>query len=460
MAIPAAASPAVDARSLEDALYRKVNWRIVPLFILCFLFAYLDRVNISFAKLEMQSDLGFSDTVYGLGASLFFVGYFLFEVPSNVLLHKIGARVWIARIMVTWGITSACMMFVQSEFWFYTLRFLIGVMEAGFVPGVLYYFTQWYPSSRRGRVNGYFKSSICLCGIVGGPLAGLILGHMDGAMGMAGWKWLFLLEGVPSILLGGVVFWLLSDRIEDAPWLTALEKRLLAQRMAEDVKPAGKPSMASLLRLPTTYVMSAIYLCLVMALTGLLFWMPQLIRSAGVTDTLHIGWLTMVPYLVAVVVNLLMGYSSDRSGERRWHMASCALLCAGGYLLCAVTAGQLLPLMVGLSLIMAGIIAWMPIFWTIPPRFLSGVAAAAGIALINSLGQLGGIIAPFMIGRVRDLTGAATPALYLLSVISLVAVALILWGVPKVYYSAEPQPEAEPDTAASLPQGVVSISRR
>lgn len=460
MAIPAAASPAVDARSLEDALYRKVNWRIVPLFILCFLFAYLDRVNISFAKLEMQSDLGFSDTVYGLGASLFFVGYFLFEVPSNVLLHKIGARVWIARIMVTWGITSACMMFVQSEFWFYTLRFLIGVMEAGFVPGVLYYFTQWYPSSRRGRVNGYFKSSICLCGIVGGPLAGLILGHMDGAMGMAGWKWLFLLEGVPSILLGGVVFWLLSDRIEDAPWLTAEEKRLLAQRMAEDVKPAGKPSMASLLRLPTTYVMSAIYLCLVMALTGLLFWMPQLIRSAGVTDTLHIGWLTMVPYLVAVVVNLLMGYSSDRSGERRWHMATCALLCAGGYLLCAVTAGQLLPLMVGLSLIMAGIIAWMPIFWTIPPRFLSGVAAAAGIALINSLGQLGGIIAPFMIGRVRDLTGAATPALYLLSVISLAAVALILWGVPKVYYSAEPQPEAEPDTAAPLPQSVVSISRR
>lgn len=460
MAIPAAASPAVDARSLEDALYRKVNWRIIPLFILCFLFAYLDRVNISFAKLEMQSDLGFSDTVYGLGASLFFVGYFLFEVPSNVLLHKIGARVWIARIMVTWGITSACMMFVQSEFWFYTLRFLIGVMEAGFVPGVLYYFTQWYPSSRRGRVNGYFKSSICLCGIVGGPLAGLILGHMDGAMGMAGWKWLFLLEGVPSILLGGVVFWLLSDRIEDAPWLTAEEKRLLAQRMAEDVKPAGKPSMATLLRLPTTYVMSAIYLCLVMALTGLLFWMPQLIRSAGVTDTLHIGWLTMVPYLVAVVVNLLMGYSSDRSGERRWHMASCALLCAGGYLLCAITAGQLLPLMVGLSLIMAGIIAWMPIFWTIPPRFLSGVAAAAGIALINSLGQLGGIIAPFMIGRVRDLTGAATPALYLLSVISLVAVALILWGVPKVYYSAEPQPEAEPDTAAPLPQGVVSISRR
>jgi len=460
MAIPAAASPAVDARSLEDALYRKVNWRIIPLFILCFLFAYLDRVNISFAKLEMQSDLGFSDTVYGLGASLFFVGYFLFEVPSNVLLHKIGARVWIARIMVTWGITSACMMFVQSEFWFYTLRFLIGVMEAGFVPGVLYYFTQWYPSSRRGRVNGYFKSSICLCGIVGGPLAGLILGQMDGALGMAGWKWLFLLEGVPSVLLGGVVFWLLSDRIEDAPWLTAEEKRLLAQRMAEDVKPAGKPSMASLLRLPTTYVMSAIYLCLVMALTGLLFWMPQLIRSAGVTDTLHIGWLTMVPYLVAVVVNLLMGYSSDRSGERRWHMASCALLCAGGYLLCAMTAGQLLPLMAGLSLIMAGIIAWMPIFWTIPPRFLSGVAAAAGIALINSLGQLGGIIAPFMIGRVRDLTGAATPALYLLSAISLVAVALILWGVPKVYYSADPLPEAEPDAPAALPQGVVSISRR
>ncbi|MGC1330448.1 MFS transporter, partial [Pseudomonas sp.] len=196
------------ARELsEDALYRKVNWRIVPLFILCFLFAYLDRVNISFAKLEMQSDLGFSDTVYGLGASLFFVGYFLFEVPSNMLLHKIGARVWIARIMITWGLTSACMMLVQGEFWFYTLRFLIGVMEAGFVPGVLYFFTQWYPAGRRARVNSYFKSSICLCGVVGGPLAGLILGTLDGAHGLAGWKWLFLLEALPSIVLGFVVLW-------------------------------------------------------------------------------------------------------------------------------------------------------------------------------------------------------------------------------------------------------------
>jgi len=423
-----------DALSLEDKLYRKVNWRIVPLFILCFLFAYLDRVNISFAKLQMQADLGFSDTIYGLGASLFFVGYFLFEVPSNMLLHRIGARVWIARIMVTWGITSACMMFVQSEFWFYTLRFLIGVMEAGFVPGVLYFFTQWYPSNRRGRVNAYFKSSICLCGIVGGPLAGLILGHFDGVMGMAGWKWLFLLEGLPSVLLGFVVFWLVSDRIEDAPWLSAEEKQLMAQRMAEEPKSEASQSFAGLWRQPTTYVMSAIYLCLVMALTGLLFWMPQLIKSAGVDDTLHIGLLTMVPYIGAMLFNLLVGYSSDKRGERRWHMAGCASLTAIGYLVCAMTAGQLLPLMLGMSLIMAGIIAWMPIFWTIPPRFLSGLAAAAGIALINSLGQLGGIIAPFMIGRVRDLTGAATPALYLLSAVSVLAVVLIVWGVPKRYY--------------------------
>lgn len=214
----------LDADVIEDSIYRKVSWRIVPLFICCFLFAYLDRVNISFAKLQMASDLGFSETVYGLGASLFFVGYFLFEVPSNVLLHRIGARIWIARIMVSWGIASACMMFVQTEFWFYTLRFLIGVMEAGFVPGVLYFFTQWYPSSRRARVNSYFKSSIPLCGIVGGPIAGRILGHFDGVMGMAGWRWLFLLEGIPSVLLGVVVFWLVKDRIEDATWLTAEEK--------------------------------------------------------------------------------------------------------------------------------------------------------------------------------------------------------------------------------------------
>ncbi|WP_213876360.1 MFS transporter [Pseudomonas sp. dw_358] len=447
MALPAHAATVPDAKSLEDALYRKVNWRIVPIFILCFLFAYLDRVNISFAKLEMQSDLGFSDTVYGLGASLFFVGYFLFEVPSNVLLHKMGARIWIARIMVTWGITSACMMFVQSEFWFYTLRFLIGVMEAGFVPGVLYFFTQWYPSTRRAQVNSYFKSSICLCGVVGGPLAGLVLGHLDGALGMAGWKWLFLLEALPSIVLGGVVFWLVSDRIEDAPWLNAEEKSLMATRMAEDFKPSGKSSFAEIWREPATYVMSAIYLCLVMALTGLLFWMPQLIRSAGVTDALHIGWLTMVPYLVAVVFNLCVGYSSDRRRERRWHMAGCALLTAVGYLVCAMTAGDLPPLMIGMSMIMAGIIAWMPIFWTIPPRFLAGVAAAAGIALINSIGQLGGVIAPFMIGRVRDLTGATTPALYVLSMVSLLAVGLILWAVPKVHYRTQLQG----DEAQALP---------
>ena len=423
-------------QSLDDALYRKVNWRIIPLFIACFLFAYLDRINISFAKLQMQSDLGFSDTVYGLGASLFFVGYFLFEVPSNVLLHKIGARIWIARIMITWGITSVCMMFVNSEFWFYTLRFLIGVMEAGFVPGVLYFFTQWYPGNRRGRVNAYFKSSICLCGIVGGPLAGFILGHFDGLYGLAGWKWLFLLEGLPSVVLGFVVFWLLSDRIEDAPWLSADEKQLLLARMASEPRPESASGFSDVWKQPTTYVMSAIYLCLVMALTGLLFWMPQWIKTAGVADTFDIGLLTMIPYLVAAAGNLIIGHSSDKRAERRWHMAGCALLTAAGYLLCAWFPGQLLPLMVGMSMVLTGIIAWMPIFWTIPPRFLTGLAAAAGIALINSLGQLGGIIAPFMVGRIKDMSGSATPALYMLCGVCVLATALVLWGIPARYYRA------------------------
>jgi D-galactonate transporter len=427
----------VDADAFEAAIYRKVNWRIVPLFIVCFLFAYLDRVNISFAKLQMASDLGFSETVYGLGASLFFVGYFLFEVPSNILLHKIGARVWIARIMVSWGIASSCMMFVQTEFWFYTLRFLIGVMEAGFVPGVLYFFTQWYPSTRRARVNSYFKSSIPLCGIVGGPLAGLILGHMDGVMGLAGWRWLFLLEGVPSILIGGVVFWLVKDRIQDATWLNPQEKQVVLDRMAKEKQPETPQRFKDVWKEPTTYVMSAIYLCLVMALTGLLFWMPQLIKSAGVIDTMNIGLLTVVPYVVAVVGNLLIGASSDRHGERRWHMAGCATLTAAGYLVCALFPGQLLPLMIGMTMIMTGIIAWMPIFWTIPPRFLTGLAAAAGIALINSLGQLGGIIAPFMVGRIKDLTGTATPALYALCAVSVLAVALIVWGIPQRFYVRE-----------------------
>lgn len=426
-----------DEDAFEDKIYRKVNWRIIPLFILCFLFAYLDRVNISFAKLQMQSDLGFSETVYGLGASLFFVGYFLFEVPSNMLLHKIGARVWIARIMVTWGITSACMMFVQTEFWFYTLRFLIGVMEAGFVPGVLYFFTQWYPSNRRARVNSYFKSSICLCGIVGGPIAGLILGHFDGVLGMPGWRWLFLLEGIPSVLLGIVVFWFVCDRIEDAKWLNDDEKKVVLARMAREVQPETPQTFKDIWKHPTTYVMSVIYLCLVMALTGLLFWMPQLIKSAGVADTMNIGLLTVIPYVGAVIGNLLIGASSDRHGERRWHMAGCALLTAAGYLVCAVFPGQLLPLMIGMTMILTGIIAWMPIFWTIPPRFLTGLAAAAGIALINSIGQLGGIIAPFMVGRIKDLTGAATPALWVLCAVCVLATALIVWGIPNRYYVRE-----------------------
>jgi MFS family permease len=426
-----------DEDAFEDRIYRKVNWRIIPLFIACFLFAYLDRVNISFAKLQMQSDLGFSETVYGLGASLFFVGYFLFEVPSNMLLHKIGARVWIARIMVSWGITSACMMFVQSEFWFYTLRFLIGVMEAGFVPGVLYFFTQWYPGNRRARVNSYFKSSICLCGIVGGPIAGLILGHFDGVLGMPGWRWLFLLEGIPSVLLGVVVFWFVCDRIEDASWLNDREKKVVLARMAREVQPETPQTFKDIWKHPTTYVMSVIYLCLVMALTGLLFWMPQLIKTAGVADTMDIGLLTVIPYVGAVVGNLLIGASSDRHGERRWHMAACALLTAAGYLVCASFPGQLVPLMIGMTMIMTGIIAWMPIFWTIPPRFLSGLAAAAGIALINSIGQLGGIIAPFMVGRIKDLTGAATPALFVLCAVCVLATALIIWGIPNRYYVRE-----------------------
>ncbi|MFF7708543.1 MFS transporter [Pseudomonas sp. NPDC007930] len=440
MPSPAATLATAPSRAalLEEQLYRKVNWRIVPLFICCFLFAYLDRVNISFAKLEMQSDLGFSDSIYGLGASLFFVGYFLFEVPSNMLLHRVGARLWIARIMVSWGITSACMMFVSNETWFYVLRFLIGVMEAGFVPGALYFFTQWYPSHRRGRINSYFKSSICLCGIVGGPLAGLILGHFDGVSGLKGWQWLFLLEGLPSIALGAVVFWLVADRIEDARWLNDEEKALMRQRMQEDraAEPAAAQGegLQAVLRQPVTWVMALIYMFLVMALTGLLFWMPQLIKGAGVASPLNIGLLSMLPYIVAVLFNLAMGRSSDRRGERRWHMAACAALTAAGYLLCALTPGQLLPLMLGMSLIMAGIIAWMPIFWTIPPRFLSGMAAAAGIALINSVGQLGGIIAPYLIGRVRDLTGVTTPALYLLCGVSVLAVGLIVWGVPKRFY--------------------------
>jgi len=430
--------PATAQDIQESNLYRRITLRFVPLLVICFVFAYLDRVNISFAKLQMQQDLGFSDAVYGLGASIFFVGYFLFEIPSNMILHKVGPKRWIARIMVTWGIASAAMMFVTNETGFYVLRFLIGSLEAGFVPGALYFFTNWFPSQRRGRINSLFMAAIALCGMIGGPISGGIMKFTHGVSSLHGWQWLFLLEGIPSIVLGVICWIVIDNKIEDARWLKDDEKKLLLARLAAEPKSEAVHSFRDALKQPSTITMSLIYLVLASGIYGLVFWMPQLIKTAGTDDTFIIGLITVIPYLCAAIGMILIGRSSDRTGERRWHLAGCALAGAVGYAVSAYFGSNTLVLVVGLSFAATGIIAGIGLFWILPPRVLTGAAAAGGIALINSVGQLGGIITPYMVGKIRDITGSASLGLYVVALECLLGAALLLWALPKRIYFREP----------------------
>lgn len=391
------------AGAAGDVLYKRVYWRLIPLLILCFIVAYYDRVNISFAKLQMQDELKFSDTVYGLGASLFFVGYILFEVPSNVILHRVGARKWIARIMVSWGIVSALMMFVATPFQFYAMRFIVGAMEAGFLPGVVLYFTYWFPPRRRARANSLFMTAISLAGVTGGPLAGWIMTHFAGVNGWSGWQWLFLLEGLPAVFLGLVVFFFLDDRPAVAGWLSESEKRAIEADIAahESVAPAQHSLMRAFSD-PRALFLSGVYFLILVGLGGVTFWMPQLIKNAGKLDTQTVGLVTAIPWLIGGLGMLAVAFNSDRSGERKWHLALSAIASGIGYAVSAAFPHDLTIAVAGLSLATLGILAIFPVFWTVPSTFLGGVAAASGIAFINSMGNLGSIFSPTFIGWVND----------------------------------------------------------
>ncbi|WP_438391179.1 MFS transporter [Caballeronia sp. DA-9] len=426
--IPLAGS-ADHASALEENAYRKAVWRIVPLLIVCFIFAYFDRVNISFAKLQMQGDLGLSNAAYGFGASIFFVGYFIFEIPSNLILSRVGARVWIARIMISWGIASAAMMFVKSETWFYVLRFVIGATEAGFLPGIILYFTYWFPAKRRARINALFMTSISISGVIGGPLSGFIMTRFAGALGLAGWQWLFLLEGLPTALLGLLVLAILDDRIGHAKWLSAEEKAVLQANIDREDKGTSH-KFADAMRQPGTLLLSLIYLFMLMGLYGLTFWMPQLIKNTGITSPMSIGLLTAIPYAAAGIGMVALGKSSDRSGERRWHLGLAVAVGGIGYALSAYFAHDTTLAMISLVIASVGAIGCLPVFWTLPPAFLSGTAAAGGIALINSIGNLGGIISPYLVGKVVDITGATSGGLYAIAAVLILAALLILFGLP------------------------------
>ncbi|TXM78007.1 MFS transporter [Methylobacterium sp. WL69] len=428
MTVQARAAPGVatSAPDFVDRTYRKVFWRLVPFLMLCYVVAYLDRVNVGFAKLQMSQELGFSETVYGLGAGLFFIGYFLFEVPSNVILHRVGARVWIARIMITWGLISAGFMFVNSATTFYLMRFLLGLAEAGFYPGVILYTTTWFPAHRRARVITVFMAAIPVSGIFGNPLSGWIMDTFHGAHGLSGWQWMFLIEAVPAVLVGLAVFFYLDNRPSEAKWLDPAEQAVIERDIAADGagKEASPHSIATVFRNRQVWFMSLIYFAFVTGQYGLTFWMPTIVKASGVQGNLNIGLVSAIPFLFAVFVMVGLGRSADRMRERRWHLIVPALCGAAGFVV-AASAGSTVVAIAALAVAAGGVLTCAPLFWSLPTAFLSGAGAAAGIALINSVGNLAGFASPYLIGILRDLTGSTAAGMYALAAMLVIGAACV-----------------------------------
>ena len=413
-------------QSDEDATYAKVTWRLLPFLFICYVAAYLDRVNVGFAKLQMLNDLKFSETIYGLGAGIFFIGYFIFEIPSNLMLHRFGARKWIARIMISWGLISGCMMLVQTPTSFYILRFFLGVAEAGFFPGIILYLTYWYPAARRAKVTSLFMTGIPMAGVIGGPLSGWILTAFDGVNGLAGWKWLFILEAVPSIFLGLMVLVYLNDKISDATWLSPEQKAMLQRNIEADNAHIEDHSVLGAFRNGKVWILAAAYFGFIMGLYGVGFWLPSLVKASGVTNTTTIGWLVAIPYAAAVACMIWTSGHSDRTGERRWHIAIPALLGAVGLVASILVPQTPFWAIVTLTVATMGILTGLAQFWCLPPAFLGGAAAAAGIALINSVGNLAGFVSPFIVGWIKDLTGSTNNGLLVIAASLVVGGAIVL----------------------------------
>jgi ACS family tartrate transporter-like MFS transporter len=424
------ATVAMTAESRNDAvLISKIRWRLLPLMFAAYIIAYIDRVNIGFAALQMNADLGFSATVYGLGAGVFFIGYFVFEVPSNLIMERLGARLWIARIMISWGFISAAMMFTKGPVGFYSLRFFLGVAEAGFFPGMILYLTYWFPGNERARAVALFMTANAFAGVVGGPLAGALL-TMDGIGGLRGWQWLFLVEGIAAVVIGAVVFMYLPDGPHDTRWLTGRERRRLEQRLGADYRAEDqhRRSLRQVLTDRRVWLFCWLYLALVIGLYSISFWLPQILRRLSNASDLLIGVLSALPYIFAVIGMVWIGRHSDRTGERRWHVAVPALLAAGGLLLCGFTATPGLAL-AALSLAALGIWGALGPFWAMPTAMLSRSEAAAGIAWINSVGNLGGFVGPYAVGVLSVATGSLTVPMGALSA-SLMVAAILALRVP------------------------------
>jgi MFS transporter, ACS family, tartrate transporter len=402
-----------------DRVSAKISWRLIPLLFLCYIIAYIDRINVGFAGLQLQKAFGVDTSryyeIYGWGAGLFFIGYFIFEVPSNLILHRIGARIWIARIMVLWGIVSSAMVFIKSANSFYAMRFLLGAAEAGFFPGVILYLTYWYPSKDRARTVALFSTAGTLAGFVNSPISGKLL-QLNGVQGLAGWQWLFLIEGIPAVLIGVLVFFILPENPRKAKWLTESEKDWVEAELARDQAAAG-PDQKHRLRDAFTsgrvWLFCAIYFLLNMGGYGCEMWLPQIIRSFSSVGDFQVGLLNAIPYLAATIFMVVNGRHSDRTGERRWHLAISALAGAVGFAASAFAPNVVLSL-AALALAFAGVKGMLGPFWALATASLSGPAAAAGIAWINSVGNLGGFAGPTVVGFVKRTTGSYSGAVSVL----------------------------------------------
>jgi D-galactonate transporter len=421
--------------SLETNTLAKVTKRIVPFLIVCYFIAYLDRVNVGFAALTMNEDLGLSQTAFGFGAGIFFLAYFVFEVPSNLMLERFGARNWIARIMVSWGILSGLMAFIPeiakstgmgNENTFYLIRVLLGAAEAGFFPGIIFYLTLWFPAEYRARIVGYFMAAIPLSSVIGAPVSGALL-SMHGLGGLAGWQWLFILEAVPALILAGVVFFYLTDRPADAAWLAPDERNWLAERLDLERKQRDAVqefTVGQALVNPKVIALSLVYFGAVAMNYGFSFFLPQIVKAFGMT-TFMTTVVAAIPYVVGTIAMISWGLRSDRVGERRWHTAIPLLIAAAGIAASTVLDDPTLK-MIAFSVAGFGIFACLPVFWTLPTAFLSGAAAAAGIAVVNSIGNLAGFAGPFAMGWMKDHTGTYTGGLLLLAGLGVIAMGIVL----------------------------------
>ncbi|WP_137891652.1 MFS transporter [Ramlibacter sp. 2FC] len=428
------AGAAPHSQSEIDTTYRKITWRLIPFLAFLWLLAWIDRVNVGYVKLTMLDELKWSESVYGLGAGIFFLGYFFFEIPSNLMLQKIGAKKTLMRITIGWGATCIAMMFAKTPEVFYALRFLMGAFEAGFLPGVIVYLTYWFPSGRRAKVLSLITAASALSSVVGGPLAGNILNLMGGVGGLSSWQWVFLIEGTPTVLAGVFTYFYLTDRPQEANWLSAREKQLVAAELERDHQALGhrEHSVFAALKDARLWLFVLIYFSIVAANATLNFYGPSIVKELGYTNPATIGWIMSGAFLLGAVAQIANGSHSDRQQEVRWHCAGAALLGVIGMLIVAISLGRSPALVLtGLVIAVIGTSSAFPVFWQMPNRLLSGAAAAVGVALINSIANLAGFGSPFMLAEVKAATGGLSPGLFVIAAVELLAVLLILWFVPK-----------------------------